>query len=348
MQAQPNNILSFKEVLKKFSPWVNSKHPSYPLNRYILRRNVSGFPFAEKISKADACSISKKILSTLFKLFPNGYYFKGSELTDKNFHLLFEHLFLANREALSAEGGVFIDLENNIIALIHLEDHLTIFFHDNEFSSEKMFEQITDTDERLGADIPFAFSDTFGFITAVALNIGTGLSKEAMIHAPALNLLNTKIEQSDKVDVHGLDSEKEVLHDLIIAGNRYCLGISEKNISRHVDEVAQKIHALEIEAREQIKKLPPKDLFNTFAKTYGALTFCKGLEFHEAMQMASTVDLGIKLGAFESDSKTFFFDMFFSLRRAHLEAYFSDQDTPIEEKRAQLFKEKIKDLKPIL
>ena len=66
------------------------------------------------------------------------------------------------------------------------------------------------------------------------------------------------------------------------------------------------------------------------------------------MQMASTVDLGIKLGAFESDSKTFFFDMFFSLRRAHLEAYFSDQDTPIEEKRAQLFKEKIKDLKPIL
>lgn len=348
MQAQPNNILSFQEVLKQFSPWVNAKSPSYPLNRYVLRRNVSGLAFSEKISKLDASSVAQKLMHSLFKIFPSGYYFKASELTDKNFHLLFEHLFLANRESLPAEGGVFIDLEHNIIVLIHLEDHLTIFFHDNHFCAEKMFDLITSTDEQLGEEVPFAFSDKFGFITASALTIGTGLSKEAMIHAPAINFLNSAIEKNDKVDIHGLYSEKEVLHDLIITTNKYCLGTSEKNISRHVDEAAKKIHAIEIDAREQMKKLAPKNLYNTFAKTYGAITFCKGLEFHEAMQMASIIDLGIELGAFENPSKTFFFDLFFSLRRAHLEAYFSDQDIPIEEKRAQLFKEKIKDLKPVL
>ena len=66
------------------------------------------------------------------------------------------------------------------------------------------------------------------------------------------------------------------------------------------------------------------------------------------MQMASSIDLGIKLGVLESTNKTFFFDMFFSLRRAHLEAYFSDDDSSIEEKRANFFKEKIKDLKPVM
>lgn len=347
MQAQNNPQMSFEKLLYTFSPWVNKDRPSHPLNRYTLKRNVAGFPFGEKISSVDAKSINDKLVKTLFKIYPNGYYFNGSDLTDKNFHLLFEHLFLSNREALPKEGGVFIDMESKTVALIHLEDHLTIFFHDIEFTPEKILNEIQTTEQKIGEDIPYAYLEKFGYTTSSVLTIGTGLTKEAILHTPALNYLKRQVPHSDKVLVHGFDAERDVLHDLVICSNKYTLGISEKNISRSVDELSEKIVNLEKEAKEEFKKELPKELFNAISKDYGSLLFCKSLDFHESLKLASSIDLGLSLGMFESTNQTLFFDLFFMLRRAHLEAFFSDQDIPIEEKRALLFKEKLKDIKPL-
>ncbi|MCH9811697.1 hypothetical protein K0U07_02915 [bacterium] len=345
MQIPHNQEQSFEEVLLSFTPWVNKDQPAYPLNRYILRRNVAGFPFAEKISKVDAKNLSEKLLSSLYECFPKGIYFSSNTLTDKNFHLLFEHLFLSNRDRLHPEGGIFIDKESGLVALLLLEDHLTLFFHDSAFQGTQICNKIQEVEEQISKTIPFAFSDRFGFITSSALNMGTGLSKEAIMHAPAINFLDKEIESNEKVQVHGLKQESTALHNLLITTNKYCLGTSENNIANEVDLVAKELYDLETKSKEEIKKLSPKKLYNTFSKNYGAITFCKSLEFHEAMQMASNLDLGIKLGAFESPNKTLFFDLFFSLRRAHLEAKYPDDDSPIEEKRARLFKEIVKDVK---
>lgn len=345
MQAQNNPNTSIQDVLFNFSPWINNKNPSYPLNRYILRRNIAGFAFSEKISKADASSISQKLSKILYELYPNGQYFKSNEVKDKSTHLLFEHLFIPNREKLHPEGGIFIDIENNFIAIFHLEDHLTVFFHDTELQGEKILLQISALDEKIQEHIPLAYSDKFGFITASTANLGTGLAKEAILHAPAINILHKEIEENDKVFIHGLHAEKNALHNLVIAANKYCLGISEKNIISNVDEVAKNIYSEEIASKKQLQTSPPKDFLNTLSKNFGLVSFCKSLEFHEALNIASSIDLAISLDLLQSPNKTFFFDLFFSLRRAHLEAFFSKDNIPIEEKRALLFKEKIKDLK---
>ena len=253
MQAQNNASPSLEDILFSFSPWINNKNPSYPLNRYILRRNIGGFAFSEKISKADASSISKKLENILRKIYPNGKYFKSCELDDSSAHLLFEHLFIPNRESLHPEGGVFINVETNFIAIFHLEDHLTLFFHDNDLCPEQILQTISTIDEKIQVDIPFAFSDKFGFITSSAVNLGTGLAKEAILHAPAINILQTKVVENTKVLIHGLNSEKNALHNLIIASNKYSLGISEKNITSNVDEVAKSIYSAEVFSKKTIK-----------------------------------------------------------------------------------------------
>ena len=132
---------------------------------------------------------------------------------------------------------------------------------------------------------------------------------------------------------------------MFIASNKYSLGVSEKSLATNIDEVAKEIALAEMNSKELLKTTPPKDFINTLSKNFGLVTFCQSLEFHEALNIASSIDLAIALGLIESSNKTFYFDMFFSLRRAHLEAYFSKESIPIEEKRAKLFKEKIKDLK---
>ncbi|MCH9621876.1 MAG: Protein-arginine kinase [Chlamydiia bacterium] len=345
MPTLPNETPSFKDTLSKFSPWKNNDNPTYPLNRYILRRNIAGFPFAEKISAKDAENLSSKLSATFKNLFPNGLYYSSKDLKENEMQLLFEHLFLANREPMHPEGGIFIDLENSIIALFHLEDHITLFFHDNEHLNKDIDSKILNIDEQIQSQIPFAFSDQFGYITASAIHLGTALTKEAIIHAPAINLMKQNLEIDDKIIIHGLASEKQVLHNLIIATNKYSLGVSEKSISEKVDEVGSQISHLEKEIINNLSDKDKQDFFNLISKNFGQALYCKSLNFHEGLDLASYLDLGISMGAIESSSKTLFFDLFFSLRRAHLNSYFSNDKSSIEEKRALLLKEKVKDLK---
>jgi protein arginine kinase len=348
MQAQNNSLPSLEDLLSNFTPWKNDTSPCYPLNRYLLRRNVSGFVFGEKLSLDNGLQLTNKFQKSLSEIFKNGVFFSSKDIKESTAHLLFEHLFIPNRESLHPGGGVFIDLESNFIAIFHLEDHLTLFFHDKEKNGEAILETIKEVDDKMQMHTPFAFSDQFGFITSSAVNLGTGLTKEAIFHAPSINILQPDIKDSSKVLIHGLNSEKEALHNLIIATNKYSLGVSEKNILTVVDEVAKNIVAANQFSLEKLKNSPPKDLLNLLAKNFGLVTFCKSLEFHEALAIASLIDLAISLGLILGQTNTFFFDMFFLLRRAHLEAFFSKEEIPIEEKRALFFKEKIKDLKLVI
>ena len=345
MQAQNKSPLTLTAMLKEFSPWVNKMNPSYPLNRYTLHRNIAGFTFSEKISNPEAVDVCKKLVKELSRLFPTGEFFHSKDISDQEHHLLFEHLYLAGRENIHPEGGIFIDLKNNLLAIIHLEDHLTLFFHETTRASEEILEKITFIDQELQKTIPFAYSDLFGYLTSSAVYLGTGLSKEAIIHAPALNLLGASISDHSKVLIHGLNAEKETLNNLIIITNKYCLGVSEKNIINQVDEIADKIFQAELTAKKTLLEDPETKFMNDLSKKFGAAFFCKELQLHEALAIASAIDLGISLNLVESERKTFYFDLFFSLRRAHLEAYFPDKSLSVNEKRARFFKEKLNDIK---
>ncbi len=345
MQAPNKPPLTLTAMLKEFSPWVNSSNPSYPLNRYTLHRNIAGFTFSEKISKAEAVDVCKKLVTELFHLFPTGEFFYSKDINDHEHHLIFEHLYLAGRETIHPEGGIFIDLKSNIIAIIHLEDHLTLFFHETTRASEEILQKITYIDQELQKTIPFAYSDLFGYLTTSAVYLGTGLSKEAIIHAPALNLLGATISDHSKVLIHGLNAEKEALNNLIIITNKYCLGVSEKNIINQVDEIADKIFEAELTAKKTLLEDPEKKFVNDLSKKFGSALFSKELQLHEALMIASAIDLGISLNLVESERKTFYFDLFFDLRRAHLETYSPDKSLSVNQKRACFFKEKLNDIK---
>jgi len=345
MQAPNKPPVTLTAVLKEFSPWVNCLNPSYPLNRYTLHRNIAGFTFSEKISKAEAVDVCKKLVTALFSLFPTGEFFPSKDITDQEHHLILEHLYLAGRDAIHPEGGIFIDLKNNILAIIHLEDHLSLFFHETTRGSDEILQKITYIDEQLQKTIPFAYSELFGYLTTSAVYLGTGLCKEAIIHAPALNLLGGSISEDSKVLIHGLHAEKETLNNLIIITNKYCLGVSEKNIINQVDEVADKVFQAELDAKKTLLEDPEKKFINDLSKKFGAALFSKELQLHEALSIASAIDLGISLDFVESKRKTFYFDLFFDVRRAHLESYNPDRSLSVNQKRAQFFKEKLNDIK---
>ena len=348
MQAQHNHPPSFKEVLGSFTPWINEKSPIYPLNRYLLRRNIAGFAFSEKISKNDAKHVAEKLQSLLMTIFPTGQYFKSNELEGHCSQFLFEHLFLANFETLHPEGGVFIDLKNNVVAIIHLQDHLTIFLHDSSFSESEILNALLSIDQKMQAQVPFAFSDLFGFLTSNSTTLGTALSKEAILHTPAINFLKLTVEENDHTLVHGLLSDKNVPYNITIATNKYCLGVSERSIIANVDSTANKLLEAELAAIKQLQQKPPKELHNILSKNFGQILFCKSLQLHEALTIASSIDLGISLGLIEATTTTFYFNLFFALRRAHLETLCANNLSSIEEQRAEFFKEKIKDLKLLI
>tara|TARA_A100001015_G_C14968117_1_gene703917 strand:+ start:681 stop:1727 length:1047 start_codon:yes stop_codon:yes gene_type:complete len=346
MQESHNSKDNFLQIINSFTPWINQENPIYPVNRYIIRRNISGLPFSDKILKTDAKAICDKLKDILFSLFPEGYFFHTNELIDTDIHILFEHLFIPNREKLHPQGGIFICPKNNLVAIIHLEDHLTFFLYDRDGKSSKIDQQIQELDEQFQKESPFAFSDKFGYITSSTVYLGTGLSKEAMLHTPAVNYFNKYVNKNDKVLINGLNGENSHLHNCVIIYNKYCLGISEANIINHIDQVAIDLKNHELSAREKLLTSPDKKLYNKLSKDFGLALFSKSLEFNEALELASSIDLAISLNLIENCQKPFFFDIFFYLRRAHLNTYFSNLDISIGEKRSLFIKEKIKNLNP--
>ena len=222
--------LKLIDAIKMFSPFENSKQGQYPGNRYILRRNVAGFAFGEKLNTKDAVIIKDRICKNLSSLYPDGILFQAADICSHTFHLLFEHLFIANRESIREEGAIFIDPKNNLLILIHLDNHLTVFMHDQFEKDCNILEKLSNIDETIGRKLPFAFSSKFGFITSSVLNLGTGLTIEAMIHAPGISFLKASLPESDKIQVFGLNSEKDVLHNLLILSNKYHLGINQWNL----------------------------------------------------------------------------------------------------------------------
>lgn len=336
------------EMLCSFSPFVNKDQNSYPTNRYTLKRNIAGFAFSEKVHPKDASLITNKFTNSLRSYYPNGTCFAAKDLYEDSFRLLFEHLFIANVDSIMSEGAIFLDPTNDVICLIHLDNHLTVFMHDRKNANVDILGKLSELDNFLQESITFAFSTKYGYITSSVLDLGTALTIEAMIHAPAINYLKKDIPKNEKVQTFGLHGEKDVLHNLLILSNKYSLGISEKNNYKFVNELSEKVKELEHMQREHLLTKEKEVVENVIAKNFGVLQYCKFLSFHESLELASMLDFGISLGFIESKEPSLFFDLFFSLRRAHLETYYSDKKISIEEKRANFLKEKTADLKLVI
>jgi protein arginine kinase len=322
-----------RDILKKSDEWINNGGPHENVavsSRARLARNISRMPFAthaspEKLEEA-ADIINQKIQGieslndfksiSLLKI-PgiNRAYLKESHIISPEMEREYKHRF------------IYYSQIRPVSILINEEDHIRIQGFVAGLNLKKILNEIFVVDSKLTDELPVAFSEQLGYLTACPSNLGTGLRVSVMLHLPGLVLLKKIIETIDMARPYGLTARgfygenSEFTGDFFQISNEVSLGKSEEEITNTLIKMILIIIEKEKKAREKLFNDQPYWIEDTIWRSFGSLTQARMMETGEAMKHLSHIRLGIDHGYFQTMSHLKLNKLIIKIQPAHLQIH---------------------------
>ncbi len=321
-----------------------STSPSSPANgipesivvssRVRFARNLEGHPFPGWAKKPDRIRVMEVIRPAVESLAEMQGAF--SETMDKlsvidKQGLVERHLISREHAAKNIGSAVAINRAATIAVMINEEDHMRIQAIMRGFKLRDIYQLIDQVDTSLAEKLPFAFSPKLGFLTACPTNIGTGMRASAMLHLPALVLvdhINKIIQAVNKLGlaVRGLYGEgTEALGNLFQISNQTTLGEKEADILERLTRVITEITRHEQNARITLLEKTPRMIYDQIGRAYGVLANARTITSKETMNFLSMLSLGIDLKLFENLSHATVEQLFEDTQPAHLQRNHNNQ-----------------------
>lgn len=310
------------DAIKSFRPyvtWANARG-AWPdmifSTRVRFARNLQGFPFPNKAEPRQLAEIRRLALAAAKEtgLFSRGHYLKLEALGPLARRFLVERHHVSHALAAAVlPAGAAVSNDEDLSAMINEEDHLRLQCLVSGFAIEEAFRSALKLDEALGRELPFAYSDKFGFLTACPTNTGTGMRVSCLAHLPALSRLGQMPQVLESlshlgVTARGIYGEGTyVLGDFYQISNATCLGRSEEDFRNNIDRVIRNLIRQEISARETLVKDPFRlRTEDAVYRALGLLRHARTLSYEEFMQNISLVRMGAAMGwAMGVDFSTF-------------------------------------------
>ncbi|MCS7250070.1 MAG: protein arginine kinase [candidate division WOR-3 bacterium] len=320
-------------------------------SRIRLARNLENHLFLLKASLKEQEEIIEEIKEVINRL--NNFQFYGEEKLDEIFlnYLLERYLVSPDFVLNKNKKGVFIDSEEKISIMVNEEDHLRIQILEGGFSLDEIFVRINELDDKLEKELPYAFSEKFGFLTACPTNLGTGMRATVMLHLPGLILTNEmekaiKAARSIGFLVRGIYGEgTKTIGSYFQIGNQFTIGMKEEEIVENTKNLIAQIVNYERKARDYLLKNLKNEIEDRVWRAYGILTNAILLNSEEAINLLSTLRLGVCLGIITKISLITINILNILVKRANLIYYLKKKDLNEEERdyrRALLVKKVLK------
>src|SRR5436190_2011289 len=285
--------------------WLRGTGPESDIvisSRIRLARNLAAFPFTNRASGHQKGEIEALLRDRIGKLDvdPKLSYLNVPGLSPLDRQFLVERQ-LISRELASSEGprGVALAPHETVSLMVNEEDHLRLQVMRSGFALDEAWQDIDRVDDLLEQRVSYAFSEDFGYLTACPTNVGTGMRSSVMLHLPAL-VLTKQIEkvfralQKINLAVRGLYGEgSRASGDFYQISNQVTLGKSETTILGEIREVIPQIINYERQARNTLVKETRRELQDRVSRHYGTLCSATMMTAEEAMDLLSSVRLGI-------------------------------------------------------
>lgn len=333
--------------------WPKTSNPVWPITVFHCRRNIARSNFPTKLT-----SLEMERIFQLLEKPMNAFFDKRCKIVpanrtaalDKEF--LCEHFFCPEGFQNAAAGqGFVLDSQGRFFGQINLKDHLLLQWIDVGDSWEETWNELVKCEEFIAKELPFAFSEQFGFLTANPSDCGTALRVSAYLHVPALialKTLNDLLQNLEDVQAIGLEGTKEDrTADYLVIKNAYTLGLSEQEILRAVHLAATKIAGAEKTARLKIQKEQNPEIKDLISRAYGLLTHSYQLSTKEALASLSFIKLGIDLGWISGLTDQDLNQLSLNVRRSHLIKFLggkADESKEISHHRATFLHSQLKPL----
>src|SRR5213080_3331385 len=300
--------MKLSDLTSHAGEWLRGSGPMSEVvisSRIRLARNVAGYPFLAKCSRAQRTTLEHKIRDTILgaNISPQTLYVDLDAAPDIDRQLLVErHLISKPHAAAEGSRGVAIGENETLSIMVNEEDHLRIQVLRSGLQLEEAWEQINQIDDRLESKLEWAFHPRFGYLTACPTNVGTGIRVSVMLHLPALKLTGEiekvfRAAKDMRLAVRGLYGEgTEATGDFYQISNQTTLGKGEDEIiSDFKHQVIPKIIDYEHHARRTLLNDRTVALDDKVCRALGILRSARLLGSEEVLFFLSHIRMGLNL-----------------------------------------------------
>lgn len=275
--------------------------------RIRLARNIEGIAFPSRSREGERLRVLQMMRDAQphIRALSGSVLLRMDELEPNDRQLLHErHLVskeLAGLDTGTVRGATAVMVGTTAGVMINEEDHLRLQAVHAGLAPREAIEQLLTLDRELGARIPYAFHDEFGFLTSCPTNTGTGLRVSMLIHLPGLVLTKEIGKVLSGLQAMGLTYRgwygegSEVVGNFFQFSNQITLGRSEEDLVDELQRVVRHVIQREHEARRVLWRDAGYIIEDKLWRAYGTLRFARSLTFEEAMNYLSGVRLAVGL-----------------------------------------------------
>ena len=280
-------------------------------SRIRLARNFKDYPFpgrllADPHAEEQASEIIRLIKGELTSMEAFDFY-SMSEISEEQAEYLKERN-LISRDLMAHRriAAALVSRDESISVMINEEDHVRAQYFTKGFDLRRVFERVSGIDDIISDSIPFAYDDTFGYLTACPTNLGTGLRASVMLFLPACARRGLMAEigrycTGQGLTVRGTFGEgSDTEGDLYQISNEITLGLKEEELLSLVEEAVYHVVQIEYRQRERMRDEGGISLRDQVMRSYGILTNCCKIGRKEFTERIADIKLGISLGYFDA------------------------------------------------
>lgn len=294
-----------EKTLQATDQWLERCGPESHIvvsSRARYARNLPKVPFPLRAKPDELAGVASRVKDAIAKcgLFGSGFEFAINDIkpVERNF-LKENHLISVEMEKGGENRALYLNPEVDLAIMVNEEDHLRIYALQAGLQPFAALNRVVELDEMLNAELGFAFSEKFGFLTACPTNTGTGLRSSVMLHLPALSMTKKLPEIVKSMPQFGLTvrgfygENSENMGDFFQVSNEVTLGKSEEEIVKTLATVVEQIIEREEQARHFLFDQNRAFIEDEVWRAYGVVGNARVMTSQEAVQLLSKLRLGI-------------------------------------------------------
>jgi protein arginine kinase len=277
--------------------------------RVRVARNVQGFGFYPTLKADDAVELVRQVNRALTRsTFPEQLRvvdLTGLDEIERGV-LMERHLISRDHAAASRPRSVAVNEQESVSIMVNEEDHVRAQVFHSGFALVESYGRAERIDDAMMAEVPFAFSEEFGFLTSCLTNVGTGLRLSVMLHLPGLVWADeidkaTATVQKISLAVRGLYGEgSRALGDFYQVSNQVTLGRAERDIVRDVETAVERLMSWERDVRVALLRGDSRSkTLDRIFRALGVLERAHILSSEEALNCLSAVRFGVHAGVID-------------------------------------------------
>ncbi|MBU1998468.1 MAG: protein arginine kinase [Candidatus Omnitrophota bacterium] len=347
--------MQINDFLNHTTEWLKGTGPHSDIvisSRVRLARNIekSSFPqWANKKQSKDILDIIEVAAKRIDYLKETTiFHLADMDAVDKQF-LIERHLMSHEHAQKTDSKAVIVDDEEIISIMVNEEDHIRAQVMQSGFNLFEGWNIMNKIDDFLSQELPFAYSSTWGYLTACPTNTGTGMRGSVMLHLPALVMsrqINQVLAAISKLQftARGLYGEgTQASGNFFQVSNQVSLGHSENEILENLNGLIRQIIEQETQAREIMLNQNRAMLEDKIHRSYGIIQNAHIISSQETIELLSMVRLGSDLGIIKDMDRARVNELFIMILPAHLQKLekrkLSSQERDI--KRAELIRSRL-------